>query len=289
MNMLSQDFLVRLRKLRISATSKRRGQHKGMRRSHKFGSSLEFSDFREYQPGDDVRQIDWNVYGRTQKHYIKRYLDEQEIKVALYLDCTSSMRAVPEKWERAKQLSAAFAYMTLSSEDRLAFVPVSAQESRPLTRKGAVYAKPLLFEILKLEASGITSSFSKGAISQPVKGAAVHIIISDGLEPISSFETMLRRLAQTKGQVYMIQLLSQEEADPDYEGDIKLLDSESRSEVNVSMRAQLIMDYKKKLKLHNRQLEQACKRLGMGYLQTSSALTADEILLRECYSRGWVY
>src|SRR5690606_27262037 len=106
-----QTYLNRLQKLKINVKTKKRGIHKGLRRSGKFGSSLEFSDFRQYQPGDDVRQIDWNVYGRTQKYYIKRYLDEQDISVAIYFDVSSSMRFIPSKWEMAKTLAASLGYV----------------------------------------------------------------------------------------------------------------------------------------------------------------------------------
>ena len=68
-----------------------RGQHKGSHRSQRFGASLDFSDFREYHPGDDVRQIDWNVFARTDKYFIKRFLDEQEMRVHILLDTTKSM------------------------------------------------------------------------------------------------------------------------------------------------------------------------------------------------------
>lgn len=88
---LPDEWIAKVSRLSIATSSKLRGQHKGSHRSGRFGSSLDFSDFREYTLGDDVRQVDWNVYARTEKYYIKRFLDEQEMRVHILLDATRSM------------------------------------------------------------------------------------------------------------------------------------------------------------------------------------------------------
>src|SRR5690606_25885883 len=222
--MISHEFLSRLRKLRLVVDSKRTGVHKGIRRSHKFGSSLEFSDFRSYQPGDDVRLVDWNVYGRTRRHYIKRYLDEQEIKVAIYLDCTSSMRTVESKWLLAKKIAASLSYITLVNEDRLSFIPISALNTRSIERKGSNYAKQVLSEILQLQLKTTTSTFVKEIEKKLQKGKQLTIIITDGMEAIAEYEKLLLKTASAKSKILFIHILSKEEADPEFTGDAKLID-----------------------------------------------------------------
>ena len=84
--LLQQEWLKKISGCKLATKSKLRGQHKGSHRSNRFGSSMDFSDFREYHLGDDVRQVDWNVYARTEKYFIKRFLDEQEMRVHILLD-----------------------------------------------------------------------------------------------------------------------------------------------------------------------------------------------------------
>lgn len=286
--MLSAELLSKLRKATITVKTRKRGMHKGVRKSPKFGSSLEFSDFRVYQPGDDLRQIDWNIFGRTQKHYIKRYLDEQEIKTAIYLDCTSSVMAIDSKWERAKQLAAAFSYITLTSEDKLSFLPIASKDGKVISRKGAVHAKACLYEIIHLHADSKPEPFTECVQKQFLRERQLNILITDGLEPIERYEKILKKLAAVKGDVWFIQLLSHEEEQPKYIGDLKLIDSETEKEVNISMTSKLVEEYKKKLREHNENLESLCKRLGFQYFYTTDAKTIDEIIMKDCNYRGWI-
>jgi len=286
--MFSHEFLARLRKLRLVVESKRTGAHKGIRRSHKFGTSLEFSDFRTYQPGDDVRLVDWNVYGRTRRHYIKRYLDEQEINVAIFLDCTSSMRALETKWLLAKKISAALSYITLVNEDRLSFSPISALDTRSIERKGSIYAKQVLSDILQLQLSARTSTFIKEIETNLQKGKQLSIIITDGMEPIAEYEKLLFKIASVKSKILFIHILSKEEIEPGYTGDAKLIDSELESEVNVSISPKLVSSYQLRLKQHNERLEHTCRKHHIQYLFFNDEKTAEELLLSDFITWGIV-
>ncbi|MBS4217923.1 DUF58 domain-containing protein [Bacillus sp. FJAT-49711] len=288
MTMFSHEFLGRLRKLRLVVDSKRTGIHKGIRRSHKFGSSLEFSDFRTYQPGDDVRLVDWNVYGRTKRHYIKRYLDEEEIKIAIYLDCTSSMRIVETKWIIAKKIAAALSYMALVNEDRLSFIPISATDTRSVERKGSNYAKQVLSDIIQIQIKGTTSSFIKEMEKKLQKGKQLTIIITDGMESIDDYEKLLLKAASAKAQILFIHILSKEEINPDYTGDAKLIDSEMETEVNVSISSKLVSVYQLRLKDHNEKLELICRKLGIQYIFFSDEKTVEELFISTFISRGIV-
>lgn len=288
MNGVSHELLGRLRKTTLVVQTRKRGAHKGLRRSHKFGSSLEFSDFRAYQPGDDLRQIDWNIYGRTQKHYIKRYLDEQEVKTAIYLDCTKSVSIIPSKWERAKQLAATLSYIALSNEDQVSFTPVANGNPRVIQRKGAVQAKATLFDIINLSNESTSLTFTESLHTQLMKDKQLTIIITDGLEALEKYDTVLKKLAFLNGDVWFIQMLNKLELEPDYQGDVKLIDSETSSELNISMRPKIISQYEQRLHEHLKNLKKICDKYGFRYLPVNDEKTVDEILLRDCISHGWI-
>ncbi len=284
--MVAYAFLERLQKKRLLVKTRKRGMHKGSRRSSAFGSSLEFSDFRAYQPGDDVRQIDWNVFGRTQKHYIKRFLDEQELSVAVYLDMSSSMRALPGKWEQARKLAASLSFVVLASEDRLNFVPVGNQGAHPIRRKGAVHRKRVFREIAGLEDTERSGEFYEQLGKVMVRNQQLAIIISDGLEPIEKVEATLRKLRSARQEVWFIQLLGKEELQPMYDGDLKFVDSEMETAVNVSLNPTLIDNYRRRLAHHNEQLEAICESLGSRYMLISAETDIQMILFHDFPRHG---
>lgn len=261
-----EAFLGRLQKLKVNVKTKKRGIHKGNRRSSKFGSSLEFSDFRAYQLGDDVRQIDWNVYGRTQKHYIKRFLDEQDLSIAIYLDVSSSMRQIPSKWEFAKKLAASLSYVVLAGEDRLFFSPVGSKSLRIIRRKGVVNSRTTFLEIERLEETENLDDFVNLLYNTVSKTQQLTIIISDGLEPLDKFEALLKKLSSLKQECWFFQVLSREEISPSYSGDVRLIDIEKDFGIDVSMYPALLDQYKKRLNAHNKKLEAICRRYGGAYI-----------------------
>jgi uncharacterized protein (DUF58 family) len=284
--MSSHALLGRLQKMRLLVKTRKRGIHKGSRQSSHFGSSLEFSDFRVYQPGDDVRQIDWNVYGRTQKHYIKRFLDEQELSIAIYLDSTSSMRQIQSKWEFAKQLAALLSYVVLASEDRLIFSPVASKNLQTVRRKGAVSSRRTYSEILQLEDHDQTGDFIASLQNTVSKNQQLSILITDGLESLDRIEALLKKLSSLKQEVWFFQVLSRDEISPSYLGDLKLIDSESNMAVNVSMNPSIISEYEKRLMEHNKELEKLCRRFGGHYISVSDEEPLQSVLFHELPGRG---
>lgn len=262
--------------------------HKGQRKANTFGSSLEFSDFRLYQPGDDVRQIDWNIYGRTQKHYIKRFLDEQDISISIYLDCTSSVRVLPGKWNTAKQLAAYFSFIVLNSGDKLLFFPVSTNTMLPIRRKGALYAKSVLQEMIKLEDGSRTGEFTEHLAPLLVKNCQLAIIISDGMEALEKMECLFKKLHSLKQEIWFFQVLSAEELKPHFSEDMMLIDSETEEFVNVSMNQNIKTEYESRLKCHNGQLESLCRRYGGQYLLVSAERDLQTYFLHDLPAKGLV-
>ncbi|CAM3416043.1 DUF58 domain-containing protein [Cytobacillus oceanisediminis] len=283
-----QALLGRLQKRKVVVKTRKRGIHAGSRQSNKFGSSMEFSDFRAYQPGDDIRQIDWNVFGRTQKHYIKRFLDEQELSIAVYLDATSSMTKIHSKWEYAKGLAAALSFMVLAGEDRLLFAAVSSEGIQPVKRKGSVYSRRTFLEIQKHEGGAMAKNFLGCLKDSLLKQQQLAILITDGFEPIKEWESLLKKLKGLKQEFWFFQVLANEELAPSYSGDMKLIDSETGTEVNVSLNSSILSDYEKRLKEHNKQLEAICKRYGGQYIFAPEVRDLQTILFRDLLAKGLV-
>jgi uncharacterized protein (DUF58 family) len=286
MNFHSQ-FLAQLKRHRINGASLKMGHHKGSRLATYQGSSLEFSDYQLYKLGDDVRQIDWNVYARTEKVYIKRYLDERECKIHIYLDCTNSMVSEDRKWKRAKELAGALSFLALSNDDRLTLHCVGARKT--FMKKGPRDAKSILFDIGQLspESPGVISFYGE-MIKGVRNNRSISFIISDGMEPISRIEDALRRLSIKKEMTYFIQLLHEDELSPSYEGDVKLIDSEKHQEVNVTLNRNVVDQYQKRLVEHNTMIESLCKKWGFGYNRTNCLTPLNTVFFKDFKENGWI-
>ena len=124
--MLSEAFLQRLDALQLAMRAPARGGAGGLRRSRALGSSVEFSDFREYAPGDDLRRVDWNAYARFDRLFLKLFMEEQETTVHILLDCSASMDfGEPSKWEMAQGLAQLLCYMAIRGGDRAVIIGIA--------------------------------------------------------------------------------------------------------------------------------------------------------------------
>src|SRR5712675_3311115 len=140
-------FLARLEKLRIRTRQRYAGLGRGMHLSPKRGSSLEFNDYRHYSPGDDFRYIDWGLYGRTDKLYIKLFKEEEDLLTYIFLDASASM-GLPEadrKFPMAVATALAFAYVALAQGDRV-MIRVMAGDGKAST-PGFVYGRHRIVEL----------------------------------------------------------------------------------------------------------------------------------------------
>lgn len=285
---MATEWLSRLGNSKLIVKPKRNSIHKGTRQSRTLGTSFDFSDYRQYQPGDDIRQIDWNVYGRTEKVYIKRFLDEREIFVSIYLDCTKSMTVIQNKWTLAKNIAASLSYITLINDDRLTVVTAGLDGRPPIKRKGSLNSKQIYHQIVELPNDGGNGSFTASVEQFLFKHNQLVFIITDGMEDLSRFEVLFKRMAPHTKQIRVLQVLAKEEIRPDYESDLKLIDSEDETIVNVSMGERVYRMYQNRLKTHNETLAKLCKRYGISYLQVSDEDPLQLILFSQFVKNGWL-
>lgn len=286
-NILPEDWLAKISRFQVATASKLRGQHKGSHRSQRFGASLDFSDFREYHLGDDVRQVDWNVYARTDKYFIKRFLDEQEMRVHILLDATKSM-GEQVKWTFARQIVASLGLMVLGRDDRLSFSYVQDDVKPPFRRKGAMYRRAFLQVVTDIEEANYTASFSQGALKAIPKDSTVLFIVTDGLEPIEEWEQLLKRLPRFAGDVRIIQVVTEEELHPQYSGDVRLVDSETGRDVNVTMSSKVLDTYDTRRRLHEEEFEAICRRFAVRKLQLKVEDGLQHAIFQQLLKAHWI-
>ncbi|BAQ10355.1 hypothetical protein OXB_1884 [Bacillus sp. OxB-1] len=286
-NLFPDQLAKRLDPLSIVSRSRRLGHHKGTHRSRKTGSSLDFSDFREYHPGDDLRHIDWNVYARTEKPFIKQFLDEQEMRVHILLDPTKSM-GMDGKWDIARQLAIALSHIALKSGDTVSFSTYSDDQKIFFRRKGAVHRAAMTKFITSIEASVSSSDFTDRAIASIPKAMTVLFIITDGLEATDKWEYLFRRLPGICGDVRLITVHSATEQAPEYEGDVRLIDVESGSGVEVTMTKQAVTGYLNEKLDHEAKLAALAGKFGIGLLRAEVTDGVMETVTKKMRHAGWV-
>ncbi|MFJ7184879.1 DUF58 domain-containing protein [Lysinibacillus xylanilyticus] len=285
--LLPEDWLAKISRFQVATASKLRGQHKGSHRSQRFGASLDFSDFREYHLGDDVRQVDWNVFARTDKYFIKRFLDEQEMRVHILLDTTKSM-GEQAKWTFARQIVASLGLMVLGRDDRLSFSFLQDEVKPPFRRKGAMYRRAFLQVVTEIEQATYTNSFAQGAVKALPKDSTVLFIVTDGLEPIEEWEQLLKRLPRFAGDVRILQIVTQEEIAPEYTGDVRLLDRETGRDVNVTMSSKVLDTYIARRLLHEEEFEAICRRFGVRQLQLKVEDGLQHAIFQQLLKAHWI-
>ncbi|GAB0167395.1 DUF58 domain-containing protein [Lysinibacillus sp. CTST325] len=285
--LLPEDWLAKINRFQVATASKLRGQHKGSHRSQRFGASLDFSDFREYHLGDDVRQVDWNVFARTDKYFIKRFLDEQEMRVHILLDTTKSM-GDQAKWTFARQIVASLGLMVLGRDDRLSFSFLQDDVKPPFRRKGAMYRRAFLQVVTEIEQATYTNSFAQGAFKALPKDSTVLFIVTDGLEPIEEWEQLLKRLPRFAGDVRILQIVTQEEIAPEYTGDVRLLDCETGRDVNVTMSSKVLDTYRARRLLHEEEFEAICRRFGVRQLQLKVEDGLQHAIFQQLLKAHWI-
>jgi uncharacterized protein (DUF58 family) len=232
-----EDFLRRLERLAVLVKRPVRGGLKGGRRSVKRGQSVEFADYRDYTLGDDLRQLDWNVYARLEKLLVKLFIEEEDLTVTLLVDGSASMaHGAPDKLVFAKRAAAALGYIALAAEDRVVLASLGGRTAR---RRSALRGSGRAFRLLAdlsaiAPADGVTDLVGacRHALAQ-VTGRGVIVLVSDLLDP--GAERALRDLAGTGSEVIVLHVLAPDELDPTLDGDLRLVDSESGATVDVTL------------------------------------------------------
>ncbi len=227
---LDGAFLDRLDAASLLLKNPMTGYFGGGRKARSYGSTVEFADFREYFPGDDIRRIDWNVYARFEKYFIRLFTDERQMHNHILIDCSASMACgSPEKAEAALRIAAAFGYLSVSAMDRVSYKLLKGDKAEDIGftvyNKDSFYRAAQVLEDTEFEGE---TDLEKSIVNieSPGYDDGLTIIISDFLTE-SDWKKAVDFLTFKRREVLMIQVLSPDELYPNFDGRVHMVDSES--------------------------------------------------------------
>jgi len=290
--LLDDEFVSKLEQLELVARRLTAGSQKGERLSRRRGRSNEFADFRPYVPGDDLRFLDWNVYARLERLFLKLFLEEEDLRLTILLDTSPSMDyGTPSKLEYAKKVAAAMGYIGLIHQDRVE-VSGFARRSRAIfgPARGRMQARRLLDVLGALEADeadGTDLEASCRAAGARRGGGGIILLFSDFFDK-AGFEKGLRYLtAAGRGtEIFAFHVLAPQEIDPDLKGDLRLVDVEDGGLVEVSMTAPVIETYRRTVEAFREEIREFCARRGMHYVFSPTSVPFDRLVLEVLRRRG---
>lgn len=285
---LDEDFMNRLERMELATRRVRAGRNSGDRRSPHKGNAVEFADFRSYCPGDDLRYIDWNGYARSEKLFVKQYLEEQDLLVNIFIDASASMDwGDPPKFRLALQLSAAFAWLALAGYDRVALAGCKQQLDHYLPAVRGRGSQQQVGDFLASIPTGGMSDLNRSLrdFGPRCQGAGLSLVISDLLLP-GGFQDGLSFLQYLGQEIVLIQVLSPDEIDPVFSGDVRLVDRESGETREITAGPGLLKAYRRRLQEFTGEIRHFCHRRGISFLQVSSEQPPEEIILRHLTRAG---
>lgn len=284
------QFLKKLELLSILSKKVFKGRIKGERRSLRKGTSVEFADYRNYAMGDDFRYIDWNIYGRLDRLFLKLFEEEEDLFIYLLLDRSKSMDfGNPKKIDYAKRVTAALGYIGLAKMDRVAATSFSSgikENFRPTRGRGEIFR---LFDFLsRIEAEGetlMTAALKEYVLNERRAGLAV--VISDFLST-DGYEDALKYLLSKRFDIFVLHLLSPEEQEPDFRGDLRLVDSETGEVREISLGEGTMRGYRNVLRSFCNGLKSYCRQRGITYVRAGTQVPFEELILKYLRTGGLI-
>jgi uncharacterized protein (DUF58 family) len=244
-----------------------RGSVKGERRSPRRGHSVEFADYRAYGHGDDLRYVDWNIYGRLDRLHVKLFVDEEDLCLHLLVDASASMGfGTPSKLYYATRLAGALGFVGLVNFERvgLGILRERVAEGWPPTR-GRAHVLPMMDFLAAVEPGGGTSLDDGLAnYAQRARDPGLVVVISDLLDP-TGYERGVRALLERRFDVHVVHLVDPEEMNPTMGGDVRLIDSETGEVRDLTVDAEALRGYRERLRRFLERAETFCRTHEIGY------------------------
>jgi uncharacterized protein (DUF58 family) len=286
--LLDPTFMARLDQLDLLSRKILAGKMKGERRSKRRGQSVEFADYRNYVVGDDLRFIDWNVYARLDKLFLKLFLEEEDLSLYILVDVSKSCDyGTPNKALYLKQVAAALGYVGLVNYNRVTIASMAdGIVSEAAGLRGRQRVPQMIDFVSKMTPTGssnLADACKKFALSHRQKG--VMVVLSDFFDK-GGYENGLRYLAGGRYDLFCVQVLSPQEIDPELQGDLKLKDMEDDDLAEVSITQPLMKKYKATLNAYCLALKDYLTRRGGTYLFSSTSVPFDTLVLNYLRDRG---
>ncbi|MBB6478497.1 DUF58 domain-containing protein [Spirochaeta isovalerica] len=288
--LFDRDFLRKLEQFSILSKKLRKGAVRGEHRVIHRGMSTEFHDYRNYNSGDDLRYIDWNIYGRLEKLLIKIFSGEEDQSVHILLDTSLSMNdGNPAKMDYAKKIAGALAYIAVHSLDRVGITSFSDRMGEMYVPERRLSSLRTLFSYLEaIEADGSTE-FNRALreYALKVKRPGTAVIISDLLDA-KGYEEGLLSLIYRKFDVIVLQVLSEEELSPRLYGSYRLIDAESGEKLSISADKKFMDEYDTELASWFSSIELFCRKKRIDYIRSGNLVPIEDFLLRYLREGGMI-
>lgn len=291
---LNDEFFSRLETLALNLRADLNGYFGGKHFVRSYGQTVEFADYREYQLGDDIRRIDWNLFSRFEKYFIRLFTDERQMDVQIFLDCSASMgKENRAKAEYAVSVAAALGFLSVHNMDKVSFKLI--KEDAVDDPFGTIIGKNSFFRAISFLEN---LDFSDDAnISQAVSSCAntganngLSVIISDFLTR-KDWKKAVDYLTYKKRQVLAIQLLSPEEEEPTYSGRVSLIDVESGDladprNMKLRITRSLQLAYQEALKDMKADIKSFCASRGADFISVTTDKPVERMLFGELLKAG---
>ena len=280
--LLDARFLAQLERLQLTTRRRLTGSLLGDHRSPRHGPSLDFADFRDYYPGDDLRRIDTSALARLDRLLLKLYDAEDDLTVRLLIDTSASMAGA--KLERARQLAAALGFLALTRRDEV-LVQAFPSSTAAHRFRGRSSTNRLFDHLVGYEAGGATDLDSAASRLLDEGGpGGLTVVISDLLT--AEWQDALRRLPARGADVVVVHLLDPADVDPALEGDLELVDAESDDRIEVSVTAEVLASYRNAADVWLADVAARVRTHGGRYVRLLSDTSIETMLLRHASEAG---
>ncbi len=279
--LFDEEFQRKLDYLAIVSRRLFAGRLRAERRTKKTGSGVEFADHREYAAGDDLRTLDWKVYGRSERLLVKLFEEEEDLSIYVLLDCSASMAFNGAKFDHARRLAAALAYVGLANLDRVALLAVSTRVDKTLP---STRGKGRIFKILDF-LQGLSPA-GETALAEAARGFAaqqrrrgIAIVVTDLYDP-EGFERGINAIRYRKYEPIVVHLVDPREADPGARGDVTLVDVETGESRELTLTDGMVSAFREEHARWRREVEDFCKTRQVPYVAADVTEPFEEQVLR---------
>ena len=279
--LLDPTFMARLDSLDFMSRKILQGKLQGERRSKRRGQSVEFADHRPYVAGDDLRFVDWNVYARLGKLFLKLFMEEQDLTIHIDFDLSGSMTSGdPSKERFVKRMTAALGYISLVNNNRVTVSAFSEGVVGQLSNIRGRHTISQLADFLLTHSSEGLSDFDLSCrhLAGGRVGSGIMIVLSDFFFK-EGFEAGLKRLLGRQYDLYLIQALSPQEIDPKFSGDLKLVDIEDEDVAEITVSHALLKYYRRNLTAYCNDLKGFCEKRGIVYVLAKTSDSIESLIL----------
>ena len=291
---INDGFFSRLETLALNLKADLRGFFGGKHLVRTYGQTVEFADYREYMLGDDIRRIDWNLYSRFEKFFLKLFTDERQMHVQIFLDCSASVgKEDPRKGEYAVAVAAALGFLSVHNMDKVSFNLIKGDKAE--NPYGTIVGKTSFFRaISELESVKFDgdADLEKAITSCPNTGSSdgLTVIISDFFTK-TDWKKAVDYLTYKKRQVLLVQLMTPDELDPVYDGRLNLIDAEAEDltdsrNMKLRITRSLQIAYQEALKDFKADLKSFCVSRGAEFIAIDTDKSIEKMLFGELLKVG---